>query len=137
MRPRWSSYGAARLPALVPSQPLSHSPSPALRPRSLYDAQGRLQLRVLAQLIVRCIELCVLFGPVALTGLLLQTPLHARCRAPWLRLLVRTLARCGPVGIKWAQWASTRYDLFEEDVCETLGELTNQAPAHSIAHTGP
>ena len=65
----------------------------------------------------------------------LHTPLHARCRAPWLRFLVRTLARCGPVGIKWAQWASTRYDLFEEDVCETLGELTNQAP--SMAHTGP
>jgi len=101
----------------------------------LYDAQGRLQLRVLAQLIVRCIELCVLFGPVALTGLLLQTPLHARCRAPWLRFLVRTLARCGPVGIKWGQWASTRYDLFEDDVCQTLGELTNQAPVHSLAHT--
>jgi len=101
----------------------------------LYDAQGRLQLNVLCQLIVRCIELCVLFGPVALTALLLQTPLHARCRAPWLRFLVRTLARCGPVGIKWGQWASTRYDLFEDDVCQTLGELTNQAPVHSLAHT--
>ena len=99
-----------------------------MRLRRLYDAQGRLQLRVLGQLIARCIELCWLFAPVALTGLLLHTPLHARCRAPWLRFLVRTLARCGPVGIKWAQWASTRYDLFEEDVCESLGELTNQAP---------
>ena len=106
-----------------------------MRLRRLYDAQGRLQLRVLGQLIARCLELCWLFAPVALTGLLLHTPLHARCRAPWLRFLVRTLARCGPVGIKWAQWASTRYDLFEEDVCETLGELTNQAP--SMAHTGP
>ena len=106
-----------------------------MRLRSLYDAQGRLQLNVLCQLIVRCIELCVLFGPVALTALLLQTPLHARCRAPWLRFLVRTLARCGPVGIKWGQWASTRYDLFEDDVCQTLGELTNQAPIHSLAHT--
>ena len=81
---------------------------PALRLCSLYDERGRLQLRVLAQLIVRCLELCVLFGPVALTALLLQTPLHARCRAPWLRYLVRTLAKCGPVGIKWGQWASTR-----------------------------
>ena len=115
--------------------PFPPQPFPALRLRSLYDAQGRLQLNVLCQLIVRCIELCVLFGPVALTALLLQTPLHARCRAPWLRFLVRTLARCGPVGIKWGQWASTRYDLFEDDVCQTLGELTNQAPVHSLAHT--
>ena len=124
-----------RSTALVPSQPLSHSPLPPCALRSLYDEQGRLQLRVLGQLIVRCLELCVLFGPVALTALLLQTPLHARCRQPWLRYLVRTLARCGAVGIKWGQWASTRYDIFEDDVCQTLGELTNQAPVHSLAHT--
>jgi aarF domain-containing kinase len=39
------------------------------------------------------------------------------------------------VGIKWGQWASTRYDLFEDDVCEALGELTNCAPMHSFAVT--
>jgi aarF domain-containing kinase len=41
----------------------------------------------------------------------------------------------GPVGIKWGQWASTRYDLFEDDVCEALGELTNSAPMHSYEMT--
>ena len=106
---------------------LSLSPTQAAAPApSLYDGKGRLQLSVLGQLIMRFLELCVLFGPVALTGLLLQTPLNARCRKPWLDYLVRTLAKCGPVGIKWGQWASTRYDLFEDDVCEALGELTNQ-----------
>jgi aarF domain-containing kinase len=50
-------------------------------------------------------------------------------------LLRRTLERCGPVGIKWGQWASTRYDLFEDDLCDELHKLTNSAPAHSIAHT--
>ncbi|EOD23609.1 aarF domain-containing protein, partial [Emiliania huxleyi CCMP1516] len=52
-----------------------------------------------------------------------------------LSLLVSALARCGPVGIKWGQWASTRYDLFEEDFCEALGTLTNAAPAHGYAHS--
>jgi len=50
-------------------------------------------------------------------------------------MLVQCLAQCGPVGIKWGQWASTRYDLFEEDFCMALGTLTNMAPAHDLAHT--
>ena len=94
-----------------------------------------MSLRVLARLVFRCAELCVLFSPAALFGLLLATPLHQRIRARWLRLFVATLARCGPVGIKWGQWAATRYDLFEDDVCEALGELANQAPAHPYSHT--
>jgi len=53
----------------------------------------------------------------------------------WLADLVNTLALLGPMGIKWGQWASTRYDLFEDDVCEALAELTNQAPMHSFEVT--
>ena len=42
---------------------------------------------------------------------------------------------CGPVGIKWGQWASTRYDIFEDDMCIALGELVNHAPEHDFEHT--
>lgn len=119
-------------PAPAVRQHSSHVVSPL---RSLYDENGRFSLRVLARLVLRCAQLCFLFTPAALMGLLLATPLHYRFRARWLRLFVATLARCGPVGIKWGQWAATRYDLFEDDICEALGELANQAPAHPYAHT--
>ena len=108
---------------------------PAVAEMRLYDENGRLQLRVLGQLIMRCATVFVILGPVALIGLLLHTPLAARVRPYFLGLLVSSLAECGPVGIKWGQWASTRYDLFEDDVCEALGELTNRAPVHPWAHT--
>ena len=90
-----------------------------------------MSLRQLVRIVWRCLELFWELGPVLLTWPLLRTPL----RAHWLWLLVRTLERCGPAGIKWGQWASTRYDLFEDDICDTLAALTNSAPAHSYAHT--
>ena len=69
--------------------------------------------------------------PMLATFPLFKTPL----RAYWLRLLVATLERCGPVGIKWGQWASTRYDIFEDDLCDALGALTNAAPVHARSWT--
>ena len=80
---------------------------------------------------MRILELLWQLAPLLLSLPLIHTPMRAR----WLRLLVRTLERCGPVGIKWGQWASTRYDLFEDDICDSLGALTNAAPAHDFGHT--
>jgi aarF domain-containing kinase len=84
--------------------------------------------RTALRIVWRCLELLCMLGPVLATLPLLRTRLRAR----WLRLLVRTLERCGPVGIKWGQWASTRYDIFEDDLCDALSALTNAAPVHSI-----
>ena len=91
----------------------------------------------LTKILLRCLELFAFLCPVAAWCLLQQLPLlgGAFSRERQLSLLVSALARCGPVGIKWGQWASTRYDLFEEDFCEALGTLTNAAPAHGYAHS--
>jgi hypothetical protein len=88
----------------------------------------------------RCIELAWCLFPAASWAALHYTlPLgigtYVFTRSTMLDLLVACLARCGPVGIKWGQWASTRYDLFEEDFCEAVATLTNHAPCHSVAHT--
>jgi aarF domain-containing kinase len=37
--------------------------------------------------------------------------------------------------IKWAQWASTRPDIFPEDLCSVLASLQSGAPEHSFAFT--
>ena len=92
---------------------------------------GRGELRR-AKLVWRCLEFFFILAPCLATLPLLK---WRRSRARWLRLLVSTLERCGPVGIKWGQWASTRYDIFEDDLCDGLGMLTNAAPVHPLAYT--
>jgi aarF domain-containing kinase len=37
----------------------------------------------------------------------------------------------GPAFIKWGQWASTRPDLFPQDLCAALEKLQTKAPSHS------
>ena len=110
------------------SRPLPHSAPPA--PVRLVE-NGRLQLRILGQLVRRIAELLVCFFPPLGWLLLRQTPLLGeRCfsRARLEELIVSALARAGPVGIKWGQWASTRYDLFDEPLCKALAALTNPNP---------
>jgi aarF domain-containing kinase len=94
-------------------------------------------VRLLRKLLWRCAELIFFLGPAVSWYILMRIPLFGRCfsRHRLLSLLIGSLARCGPVGIKWGQWASTRYDLFADDFCEALGTLTNRAPAHSFACT--
>ena len=96
---------------------------------SMSQDEGR--IRTLCRIIFRCFELLFTLTPMLATFPLFKTPL----RAYWLRLLVATLERCGPVGIKWGQWASTRYDIFEDDLCDALGALTNAAPVHARSWT--
>lgn len=94
--------------------------------------------RLLAKLLWRCTELVVHLTPALVWYVLHCLPVlgpRAVSRERLHKVLVRCLAQCGPVGIKWGQWASTRYDLFEEDFCMALGTLTNMAPVHSLAHT--
>lgn len=41
----------------------------------------------------------------------------------------------GAAFIKWGQWSSTRGDLFPKEFCDTLSELHDQAPVHSLRET--
>lgn len=53
----------------------------------------------------------------------------------WYPIVSWTLARGGAAWIKWAQWASTRPDVFPESLCMHLATLQTDAPAHSYQHT--
>lgn len=83
-------------------------------------------------------ELGFLFTPILFWYAVRNLPFAGKrwvSRERLFQRLVRVLTQCGPVGIKWGQWASTRYDLFEDDFCEALGKLTNQAPSHPFSFT--
>ena len=96
---------------------------------------SRLELREFFLLLARAIELWVRLCPAITFYVVVRLFRLTWLRERWLRSLVAALAKNGPVGIKWGQWASTRYDLFEEDLCEALNQLTNQAPVHSFDHS--
>ena len=131
----WSRGGTVSRVVCDTGRPLAHS-APAAPVRLVEN--GRLQLCILGQLVRRIAELLVCFFPPLGWLLLRQTPLLGeRCfsRARLEELIVSALANAGPVGIKWGQWASTRYDLFDEPLCKALGALTNQAPP--ISCIGP
>ncbi|GLC33812.1 hypothetical protein PLESTM_000122200 [Pleodorina starrii] len=83
-------------------------------------------------LAARATYLCFLFLPALLTAPLMSL-LGGLGRERWLRLVQWTLEHAGPAFIKWGQWASTRPDLFPEDLCEHLEQLQTSAPAHSPA----
>lgn len=108
----WTRGGAA-CDATLPPPPTTLPPPPRSGPATtirLVD-NGRVQLRVLAQLVRRIAELLVCFLPPLGWLLLRQLPVvGAPCftRARLHALVVGALARAGPVGIKWGQWASTR-----------------------------
>jgi hypothetical protein len=85
----------------------------------------------LLKMVRRCLEVLLRLLPIGLQHALRQV-FGDQCgtQEAWLQSLVSALASLGPVGVKWGQWASTRYDLFSEDFCKALGQLTNDAPAH-------
>ncbi|BAS91446.1 Os04g0660200, partial [Oryza sativa Japonica Group] len=85
-------------------------------------------------IIFRSIYLALLFTPSILMAPFADT-LGSKYRKTWLRLVHRTLEKAGPAFIKWGQWAATRPDLFESDLCAELSKLHTKAPAHSFAYT--
>ncbi|XP_031368981.1 uncharacterized aarF domain-containing protein kinase 2-like isoform X3 [Apis dorsata] len=50
-------------------------------------------------------------------------------------ILRKSIEFLGPIFIKFGQWASTRKDLFPEDVCHTLSHLQKSASVHSWIYT--
>ena len=50
-------------------------------------------------------------------------------------MLVTILERSGPIFVKMGQWASTRRDLFSDELCEALTLLQRYAKTHAWSHT--
>lgn len=53
----------------------------------------------------------------------------------YLSLKHNTSSKLQQAFIKWAQWASTRPDIFPEDLCSVLASLQSGAPEHSFSFT--
>ncbi|GAX75374.1 hypothetical protein CEUSTIGMA_g2818.t1 [Chlamydomonas eustigma] len=56
-------------------------------------------------------------------------------RCLWMDLILYTIERAGPAFIKWAQWSSSRPDLFPADLCSRFERLQSGAPAHTACVT--
>lgn len=49
--------------------------------------------------------------------------------------LVSAIVKAGPLSIKAAQWAATRPDLFDDDLCKAMADLHDEVDPHSRAFT--
>lgn len=111
-------------------------PQPALAPHHRWHALRvsiplpAILLTLLEELSVwlRGIYLAALFAPVVLSApLVFGHPFGLfsapSTRAAWMDLLLWTIERAGPAFIKWAQWSSSRPDLFPQDVCKRFERL--------------
>ncbi|KAG2497982.1 hypothetical protein HYH03_004241 [Edaphochlamys debaryana] len=132
-------------PASVHAQSYSGSTPSLTSPSSLSILLSRLLqalgLTALASsirdeilLAARAAYLWCLFLPAVLSAPIVVA-LNGPGRETWLRLVQWTLEHAGPAFIKWGQWASTRPDLFPEDLCSKLEQLQTSAPGHSPAYT--
>ena len=93
-------------------------------------------------LLIRATYLFVTWLPVltfAVPLLLLSQgapgPLSASMRKRAWATMHSAIALCGAAFIKWAQWASTREDVFPKDLCHQLEQLHDDAPQHSYGQT--
>jgi aarF domain-containing kinase len=82
------------------------------------------------ELYLRAVQLSLFFGPVISTAWLAMLSKKFRCGV-WYKWTARCLASSGAAFIKWGQWAATRSDMFEEDLCDALSTLQSSAPSHS------
>eukprot|EP01038_Epipyxis_sp_PR26KG_P005215 gene5215-7256_t len=82
----------------------------------------------------RCIYLLVVFMPVFITGLF-AFPSIAFRHSIWYKLLAYSVGISGAAFIKWGQWASTRTDIFPDELCYELAQLQANAPIHSLHYT--
>eukprot|EP01039_Chlorochromonas_danica_P002608 gene2610-2851_t len=80
------------------------------------------KLRWLFQLFSRCVHLLFNYSPALISSPALLLP-SASLREHWWTLLVSCIRSGGPCGVKFAQWLSTRPDLFPADLCRRLQAL--------------
>ena len=80
-------------------------------------------------LLLRFIRISFTFGPIFV--IYPFTRYNDRLRERWLRLLLSALEITGPTFIKLGQWASTRRDLFSDDLCDLFVKLYAHTRKHS------
>lgn len=81
----------------------------------------------------RSVRLGIIFLPVVVLAPL--AILFKFLRPLWWRTVKISLETAGGCWIKLGQWASTRPDLFPEDVVEQLSDFQNKCPAHPFSYT--
>lgn len=86
------------------------------------------------KLVFRCIFLVINFLPLLLTSFFAYIS-TTFCDMIWFPLLGTTVASSGAAFIKWAQWSSTRPDMFPEKLCSVLASLQTASPTHSLSYT--
>jgi len=83
--------------------------------------------------LLRVIQLTCVFMPLMVVYPL--TLISVRLRSLWYKLLLFDLELSGPIFVKLGQWASTRRDLFPEELCCCLAKLQRRTTAHSWFYT--
>lgn len=73
--------------------------------------------------------------PVLFLSGFVPHPVSSTMRKRAWATLHSAIALCGAAFIKWAQWASTREDVFPKDLCRQLEQLHDDAPQHSHRQT--
>lgn len=86
------------------------------------------------QVALRASYLLMIFAPMFMTSGLAYVSTFYR-NMVWFSLLRFGISQGGAAFIKWAQWASTRPDIFPEELCNVLASLQMGAPEHSLAFT--
>lgn len=94
----------------------------------------KLQDPSMLTLILRATTLCFNFAPCMSTCVLAYISDTFR-NGIWFDMVQKSLARSGPAFIKWGQWASTRADMFPEQLCIALSKLHANAPEHKWSYT--
>ena len=84
--------------------------------------------------VFRTIQLGIYFLPLVLSAPIARYNHWFRVKI-WYEMLVKVLEQSGPIFVKMGQWASTRKDLFPDDVCEALTKLQRYAKTHPWSHT--
>jgi len=110
---------------------LQESVISVLQEIELEDALREPSLLILA---IRALRLSINFAPCTCTSGLALVSTTFRNKI-WYKMLAKCLARSGPAFIKWGQWASTRQDMFPDELCQELSVLHASAPAHSWTFT--
>jgi len=93
------------------------------------ETQNQLSAPSIFTLCTRATKLGFNFAPCISTIGLAYVSSSFR-RNIWYKLLTSCIAKSGPAFIKWGQWASTRSDMFEKELCWQLSSLHFNAPEH-------
>eukprot|EP00050_Salpingoeca_kvevrii_P019664 m.88946 g.88946 ORF g.88946 m.88946 type:complete len:557 (+) comp8517_c0_seq2:37-1707(+) len=86
------------------------------------------RFRRILRIVVRCIRLCAIYAPLVAAYPLLA--LTARTRGWWWQYALWAVEVSGPAFIKFAQWATTRPDIFPEEFISHFAKLQSQVSKH-------